>query len=142
MNALNSLLLLASLLIPAASIAESSLWGSLRQEKTVWKSSKPDGHSVTGKIKAIVVDEDEDRIFVKVETASHDVQTLRVCNQNADSAIRTFGDSEKMNLMRQAFESGRTVRVSFESAFDRCLSSIDYSHSEKTTAAAASGGNI
>lgn len=142
MKALNPLFLVVVILVPAAAFADSSIWSSIGQNASVWNQQRDNSNSLEGRIKAIVVDEDQDRILVRVETGSLETETVTICDEKVDSTIRTLREVEKMNLMRQAFENGRRVRISYRSPFDRCVSKVVYSNTEKANAAAAQGGSI
>jgi hypothetical protein len=109
---------------------------------SVWQTAKQKTNSIEGKIKAIVVDEQERRIVLKVETDQAQVQTVKVCALDADNGFQTFEQSEKMALMRAAFAQGQRVHVSFNGPFDRCLSAIQYTSSNTATAQKASGESI
>ena len=97
---------------------------------TIWEANKAKANQIEGRIKAIMVNEDQNQILVSLEPADgpQHVQTIKVCNQDFGSDVRNFQQSEKMALLRQAFSRGDKVRVSYGSAFDRCLSSISYSY--------------
>jgi hypothetical protein len=107
-------------------------------EDTVWESSKRQSNSIEGRIKAIVVNDSTNKILVKLESAneSKNVQTLSMCNQDVADFNR-FQQSEKMALIRLAFARGDKVFANIGGPFERCLSSIEYSRSEKAKTAEA-----
>lgn len=103
-------------------------------ESSIWQIAKQKSNSMEGIIKAIVVDEDQKQILLKVETDQSELKTVQVCAQDLGNDFRNFEQSEKMAFMRQAFARGDRVQVSFNGPFDRCLSQINYTANHKNQA--------
>jgi len=120
---------LKGLMVLTALVPLASAWADL----SVWDLAKRNAHSVEGRITAILVDEDEKKILLKVETGPQVTQTVKVCSQDVGSDVKSFEQGEKMALMRQAFGSGARVQLSFNGPFDRCLTHITYSQSAQTS---------
>lgn len=92
--------------------------------ETVWEKSKEEAHSFEGVIKVIYVDDEEDRIMVRMKSEDQvDLEEFMVCPNGIQSALNQ-NESTEMRLIRQAFANGTTVKVGYEGPFQRCISSI------------------
>ena len=94
-------------------------------EASIWESAKRQTNSIEGRIKAIVLDENERQVVLKVETSASHMQMIKVCEDDIGYDFRTFEQSEKMHRMRKAFRGGSRVKISYNGPFDRCLSTIE-----------------
>jgi hypothetical protein len=95
--------------------------------ESVWQQSKEEAYSFEGTIKTIYVDEEHDRITLRMKPLKGDsTEEFNVCEDNVESARNQRVESDKMNLIRQAFASGSPVRVGFGGSFERCLSTVRY----------------
>lgn len=117
MKTLKMLFVLTSFVVPF-----ELTWAEL----SVWDSAKRQTNSIEGRIKAIVLDENQRQVHLKVETSDSQIQTVKVCNDDIGYDFRTFEQSEKMHRMREAFRGGSKVKISYDGPFNRCLSSIDF----------------
>ncbi len=111
---------------------------------SVWQSAKTSQYQVEGKIRAILSNEDDQQILVRVESSADPsrVETLKVCSHDLGSDYRNWQQSEKMALLRQAFERGDKIGLSYGGPFDRCLSGIRYEIPTKTETKGLPGGSI
>lgn len=111
---------------------------------SVWQAAKKSQYEVEGKIRAIVSNEDEQQILVRVESSTKPtrVETLKVCTHDNGSDYRNWQQSEKMALLRQAFQRGDRVGLSYGGPFDRCLSGIRYEIPSKSDTKGLPGGSI
>lgn len=95
---------------------------------SVWDAAKENSYMVEGQIKTISINEDSQQVTIRVQTSDEatETRTLRVCNHDAGSDTRNWQQAEKMNLLRQAFNQGDRVKVSYGGPFNPCLSSVSF----------------
>ena len=103
-------------------------------DNSVWNSLKTSTYQVDGKITSIAFNEEQREMLVKVESAKEpgEVETVKVCSFKNKDDIQYVEQTEQMNKLREAFARGDRVQLSYNSRFDRCLSSINLKSSDKT----------
>lgn len=80
--------------------------------------------SIVGVIKVIYMDEENNRVRVRVKAQGEDIasEEFVLCNPNESN--------EELNLIRQAFAEGAPVRVALSGSFNKCLSKLQYVDSQ------------
>jgi len=84
------------------------------------------GYGLEGHIKSIGINDEENVVLIRFQPKDRpkETQTYKICLHESGNNVREFQKSEKHVMMREAFAHERTVRISFEGAFNPCLSRI------------------
>jgi hypothetical protein len=110
-------------------LAMSILVGSQAFANTsVWDEAKREAYQVTGKIVSIATNDTE--ILVRISDG-HVTETYKVCSSYPGGDGLNMVEGERMKSIRDAFNHGETVKASYNSPFDRCLSSVELSKEPK-----------
>lgn len=96
-------------------------------EPTVWEKATLEANSITGKVVSIATD--DEKILVRISDG-HNTETFKVCNIYPGGDF-TLAESERVKSLREAFNHGDTVRASYNSVFDRCLSTVEVTHEKE-----------
>lgn len=94
---------------------------------SVWDEAKREAYQITGKITSIATNETE--ILVRINDGKI-TETYKMCSSYPGGDGLNIVESERMKSIRDAFKSGDTVKVSYNSPFDRCLVSVELSRPE------------
>ena len=101
--------------------------GAFAFTDSVWESAKEKQHSANVVVKGI--SSDGDRVTVTIIPQDSDSEnqareTVEMCSLWQGGDAHNLSESERMNLIRQAFAEGRTVKVQFNGNFNRCISKV------------------
>ena len=91
-------------------------------ETSVWDEAKREAYQVTGKITSIAVNDTE--ILVRINDGKL-TQTYKVCSSYPGGDGLNMVESERMKSIRSAFSHGEAIKASYNSPFDRCLTTVE-----------------
>ncbi len=91
---------------------------------SIWKGNHVAENSIAGTVKTIAIDDEADRLIVKVKTADGSIETARVCYESIQSAKNQLHGSPQLAMLKSAMSSGFHVSLAFSSRFDRCIEDI------------------
>jgi hypothetical protein len=91
------------------------------QSWTVWGANQASENGLTGTVKTIALNSEQDQMIVKIQTAKGDVEIVKICDGNIQSANNQPLTGETLDLLQGALASGKPVQLHFASAFDRCI---------------------
>lgn len=95
---------------------------------SVWDEAKREAYQITGKITSIATNDTE--ILVRINDGQI-TETYKVCSSYPGGDGLNMVEAERMKSIRDAFSHGDTVKVSYNSPFDRCLTSVELSREIK-----------
>lgn len=101
--------------------------GAFAFTDSVWESAKEKQHSAHVVVKGISAD--GDRITLTVisqdpDSANPTREVVEMCSLWQGGDAHNLSETERMNLVRQAFAEGKTVKVQYNGNFNRCISKV------------------
>lgn len=93
---------------------------------SVWDDAKVNAASFEGKIKSIAVEGDVITVKIAAKTGkkSEQVESFNVCSEFKGGDNQNLTESTRAELLRDAFNRGETVKVSYGGPWSRCISSV------------------
>jgi hypothetical protein len=102
-----------------------SLSGPVFAATSVWDNAKLSSYQMTGKINSIAINDQEILIRITSKNGNKvNAETFKLCSSYPGGDSLNMAESERMKLVRAAFQQGDSVQVSYGGPFDRCLSSV------------------
>jgi hypothetical protein len=90
---------------------------------SVWDEARTQANEVMGKVVSMTADTDE--VLVRITDGQNHTETYRVCSTYPGGDGLNVAEQQRMQSLRDAFNQGQTVRVSYNSPFDRCIGRVE-----------------
>lgn len=109
-NILAEMLLKVALVLAVVCAPKATAW-------SLWSASAEEAESVRGRIKAIVVSDEDQQVYLRFASDSRpsESETYRLCPEAADATP----------VIRQAFDRGQPVEVQVRGVWNPCLSRVN-----------------
>lgn len=92
---------------------------------SVWEKMKIQSLAVEGVVKSIAINDSSREIMVRVATQTNKSVTVKVCPEYHGQKFRHVMKTDKMEMLRQAMNEGRRVKVSTGGSFDSCVAHVE-----------------
>lgn len=110
-------------LLVCCSLASASAIGAT----SVWDEARRDANVVTGKVVSIATNDNE--VLVRISDGAK-TETYKVCAVYPGGDGLNIAENERMRSLRDAFNKGDKVKVSYNGPFDRCISTVELNKEE------------
>lgn len=111
----------AFFLVPAC--WADSIW----ETPNVWDQTKNISNSIEGTVRSIDVLNQDLFVQLSIKTKrkkTEQTERLKICTSHTGGDIHNLAEAQLVLTLRQAAERSQRVRVTYEGAFNRCITSV------------------
>ncbi len=92
---------------------------------SIWEQIKAKSHILEGQIQSMTYQENNREVVVKINPRQGGAaEMIKVCAYEPRNPLRTPEQDENLDYLKRAFAQGETVKLGYESPFNRCLLTI------------------